>query len=32
MNYRVTVAATLASTTYEGGSTEFDKAADFQFV
>lgn len=32
MNYRVNIAAIWASATYEGGSTEFDKAADFQFV
>lgn len=31
MNYRVTVAAILASATYQGGSTEFDKAAAFQY-
>lgn len=31
MNYRVTVAAILASTTYWTGSTEFDKAAVFQY-
>lgn len=30
MNYRVTVAAILASASDEGGSTEFDKAALFQ--
>lgn len=32
MNYRITVAAILAGVTYEGGNTEFDKAADFQGI
>lgn len=32
MNYRITVAAILAGVTYEGGNTEFDKAADFQDI